>query len=393
MTSPVSANHHHRRRPAGSPGLVLAAALAALVVAISVPGTALAQGTAGALFPEPFVVEHHLVQTDDDGSRFQTEPVTDYYGGSWIVSVRPDGSRRIVDLARREVTEVQPERGTFWSLSFDRLGELSARLADLANARTREARGESGSDEPRRAAASSSAAARAGAGIGDAVEPGAPPELVVQELAPGELPAAASSARAGSRVTGDRAGDAAAREPASRPGVTHLRVVEESRAEEPGAGLEVWLDPSVRMRPAALDAMAAFESAVLAPAARAGRDDAAGRERASAPSARAESRAARPATAGEKLAAARAHAAGAVPVRTVRTLAGPRSGEPAGTLEDRVTRLERLDALPLELVEIPEGLRRVPHPAEALVPFMEDELELDRAMSGQQVGATAGGEQ
>ena len=60
---------------------------------------------------------------------------------------------------------------------------------------------------------------------------------------------------------------------------------------------------------------------------------------------------------------------------------------------DGNTVFERLDALPLELVEIPEGLRRVPHPAEALVPFMEDELELDRAMSGQQVGATAGGEQ
>ncbi len=383
-----------RRRVAGSaaltPALILATGL--ILAALLPAGLAWAQGSAaGALFPEPFVVEHHLVQTDSDGSRFESQPVTDYYGGSWIVSVRPDGSRRVVDLARREVTEVMPGRGTYWSVSFDRLGELSARLADLATARTREARGDNRSAEPRRA--------RAGARFGtdDEPAPGGPPELVVRELS-----VATPSVRSGSRAaSGGVGGSEAEPEPASRPGVTHLRVVEESRSEEAGAGLEVWLDPAVRLRPAALDALSAFESAVLAPAARAGReaaesgsDTGAGSGGASAAKATADSRAPRPATAGEKLAAARAHAAGAVPVRTLRSLADPRSGKPAGTLEDRVTRLERIDALPLELVEIPEGLRRVPHPAEALVPFLEDELELDRAMSGRPDSAavTGGGE-
>ena len=38
--------------------------------------------------------------------------MTDYYGGTWIVSVRPDGSRLVIDLARRELTEVAQQEAT-----------------------------------------------------------------------------------------------------------------------------------------------------------------------------------------------------------------------------------------------------------------------------------------
>ena len=54
---------------------------------------AAAQDAAGPVFPQPFLVEHQVVQTLPDGDLFATEPVTDYYGGSWIVSQRTDGSR------------------------------------------------------------------------------------------------------------------------------------------------------------------------------------------------------------------------------------------------------------------------------------------------------------
>src|SRR3954452_3858151 len=99
--------------------------LAALLV-LAIPISAGAQP--GPLFPEPFRVEHHLVQDDGDGSRFVGEPVTDTYGGSWIVSQRPDGSRLIIDLVRRELTEVRTAKGVYWTVSFDRLAELQARL-------------------------------------------------------------------------------------------------------------------------------------------------------------------------------------------------------------------------------------------------------------------------
>ena len=86
----------------------------------------LAGAQAGSLFPQPFQVRHHLVQDDGDGSRFASDTVTDTYGGSWIISERPDGSRLVVDLTRREVTGIQPDKGTYWTVSFDRLGELPA---------------------------------------------------------------------------------------------------------------------------------------------------------------------------------------------------------------------------------------------------------------------------
>src|SRR3954468_13001252 len=98
----------------GSQHLLRRFRLAALL-ALAIPAAAGAQ--LGPLFPEPFRVEHHLVQDDGDGSRFVGEPVTDTYGGSWIVSQRPDGSRLIVDLVRRELTEVRTAKGVYWTVS------------------------------------------------------------------------------------------------------------------------------------------------------------------------------------------------------------------------------------------------------------------------------------
>jgi hypothetical protein len=299
--------------------------LALLVAALPVPG--LAQG--GTLFPEPFVVEHRLIQSGDGGGLFESDPVTDYYGGSWIVSVRADGSRTVVDLARREVTEIHPEEGTYSTIGFDRLGELTERAA-RAQKRARVPEREDGTEEAR---------------LATRAERHELPELVVQELPP-ESALATRSAGAASR--------------AAAPGVLRLRVVEEERITEERAGMEVWVDPSVRMRPAALDALSSFESALAG-----GGSGAA--ERASVT---------------RHVATARRHAAGAVAVRTVRHVGKPGSDTPI-RVEDVTTRLEALDDFPEELVAVPEGLRRVPHPLEGMVAFLEAEAERERAMAGE----------
>jgi hypothetical protein len=159
--------------------------------------------------------------------------------------------------------------------------------------------------------------------------------------------------------------------------VKRLRVVERDQADDPGAGVEVWLDRTVQMRPAALDALAAFESQVLGGAGRAADAEAgAGAEGSAAGSARAAGN-----NVSRHLAAARRYAAGAVPVRTVRALEGRDAGAVRGRLEDVATRLEALDDFPRDLLAIPEGLRRVPHPAEAVIDFLEGENARDRAMS------------
>jgi hypothetical protein len=82
------------------------------------------------------------------------------------------------------------------------------------------------------------------------------------------------------------------------------------------------------------------------------------------------------------LSQARSFAGGAVPIRTVRPLAEQASGEPLGSIEDVASRLDALDRFPTELAEIPEGLRRVPHPLEATVRFLEEEAERNAVMSG-----------
>ncbi len=81
-------------------------------------------------FPAPFVVEHHVVDGSLGGTAVTGETVRDTYGGSFLVSERPDGNRTIVDFARRELIEVRPTEGTYWSLSFGRFAELRKRLED-----------------------------------------------------------------------------------------------------------------------------------------------------------------------------------------------------------------------------------------------------------------------
>lgn len=279
---------------------------------ISLPllaGTALwAQPGTGPLFPEPFRVTHHLVQDDGDGgdgSRFVGEPVVDTYGGSWMVSQRPDGSRLVIDLVRRELTEVRRDKGVYWTVSFDRFGELQRRL--------RAAHGLTATPAKKAAAA------------------GPPPELVVTEIE--------------------------TKAKTDRPGVRHLRVAlsggaKAARGAEPG--LDVWVDPSIRLTPAALAAVSALESDLLAAPA----------EELSAAKAP-----------GRFLAAARAKAEGALPVRTLRPAGA------AGQVEDVATQVERLERFPSDLVEIPEGLQRVPHPLEAVVRLLEEDAARNAVMA------------
>jgi hypothetical protein len=278
---------------------------------------AVAQPGSGPLFPESFRVTHHLVQDDGDGSRFFGEPVVDTYGGSWIVSERPDGSRLIVDLVRRELTEVRPEKGTYWTVSFDRFAELQSRLSAAQVTRT-----------PKKAAAQSAVAPE--------------PELVVTEVRTGEPERGMRQANAANAANTASLAD--------KPGVRRLRVALKGESSD-SSGFEVWVDPSVRLTPAALNAVGGLEAVLSGPS---------------------------PTPApGRMLAAARAHASGALPVRTVRPVA---SG--MGYVEDAATNVERLERFPSELVEIPEGLKRVPHPLEAAVRFLEEDAERNLVMSG-----------
>ncbi len=81
-------------------------------------------------FPVPFTVEHQVFDGSLGGAPIEGAPVKDSYGGSFLVSERPDGSRTIVDFARREVTEVRPGDGTYWTLSFGRFSDLRRRLRE-----------------------------------------------------------------------------------------------------------------------------------------------------------------------------------------------------------------------------------------------------------------------
>jgi hypothetical protein len=167
-------------------------------------------GPEGVLFAEPFTIAHALIQDDGAGTRFETEPVTDHYFDSWIVSVRGDGSRMVVDLVRREMVEIRPELGTWWSLSFDRWAELQARLVELE-------------------------AEEAGTAVKSAAEPQEPLEWQIAEL-----PAGADKAVAGGRAPRGFA----------------------LRAEGVSESAEIWIDPSLAVSPRALDALVAFETAL-----------------------------------------------------------------------------------------------------------------------------------
>lgn len=265
--------------------LSLALALAALPAAAQ-----------GSLFPEPFAVEHRLVQTGPDGEVFAADPVTDHYGGSFVVSVRGDGGRVIVDLARREITEVRPEAGTWWSVSFDRMAELARRVR-AADDRV----------VGRELAARAASAERAG--------------IVVEPLAEARPRRADGVARA-----------AAAR---SGPPLVALR----ARAGDDGPALDAWLDPSVRLSSTAREALARLEREALGAG-----------------------------VAADLMAAVRDRADGALPVHTRRAAGG-------ATVEDEVLAVTRLEAFPVELLEVPEGLVRVPHPLEVQAAWLEQEAE------------------
>jgi hypothetical protein len=372
--------------------------LVAALLAAALP-LAPAEGQTGSLFPEPFRVEHHAEIDHGDGEVFVGDTVVDTYGGSWIVSERSDGRRLILDLARRELTEVRPSSGTYSTLAFGRLAEVSERLR-LAQGLLRPE--DLRPDDAASTASSERAAAGrgrrdAGSGAAGTDDPAAA-ELVVVDVAGG------STAGGASRTT-PNAGPVTGLSGAGGT-LRHLRVTRRDGAA-PAAALEVWVDPSLRLTPAALEALESFEAEVLgvrldhAGAAGAGTDIAsAARELATAP--------------GRFLAAARRQSGGAFPVRTVRPLvstpdraalagveetpaAGRRSRltttaepRPLGSVADVVTRLERLDRFPSELLQIPDGLRRVPHPLEVTASYLEDERERDAALAGNGATPTVG---
>ncbi len=271
-----------------------ALAMSALLISgIAVlPELAGAETPAAPLFPQAFVVEHRARERQSDGSLIESEKVRTTYGGSWLVSERPDGNRTIVDFSRREVTEVRPSAGTYWVLTFGQMTDLKARLAGAE----------------RRTPAKKAAVVTS------------PVEIRVEELSDGAAPGRRSAVLDG------------------LPGPTkRLRASAGERAAE------VWVDPSMKMSTAALDALEEFSRAVSGP--RAG-DGPSG---------------------SDLIAAARRKAAGAFVVRSVRSTG--RGGE----VEEFVEKLTRASSVPRNLVVPEEGLRRVPSPLEIVVSFAEEE--------------------
>lgn len=173
----------------------------------------------GVAFPKAFVVEHQHVETGSDGSTYTTDAVTDYYGGSWLVSVRANGSRVILDFARREITEVDVAKGTYWTLTFRQMGDLRRRL-------------QRAEERPATTRPQSSRSAQA-------IQK---PEIRIEEVSEG----------------GDSGGRTA--RPASaaaRSGLRHLK------ASAAGVSVDVWVDPSLPLGPTALSALESFETDAL----------------------------------------------------------------------------------------------------------------------------------
>ena len=293
-------------------GVAFAAALIALPV--------FAQQTAGVLFPAAFVVEHGVVQTDADGTVFATEPVTDYYGGSWIVSERADSSRLVVDFVRREITEIRPEAASYTVIGFDRMAGLLRELQAIEGG----------------------GAPAAKAAVADSDDEG--PRLRVVEAKVGEGSHLKRASQANPLI--------------ERPGVRHLQVLrDDPRTGRTATVLDAWFDPQIRFGRTALEALDGFEAEVLG---------ATTGDLKSSPAA--------------ALALARGEANGAVPILTVRSLSSDADG--AGSVEDSARRIEALDAFPVDLVSVPEGFRRTPHPLELMVAHAEREAELRRLMGG-----------
>ncbi len=287
---------------------------AAVLLLAALAGATAASGQV--LFPNPFVVEHKIVQTDPWGSVSELGAVTDYYHGSRIISVRPDESRLVVDFTERQLIEIRPDHQSYTVLSFDRFAELRERLSYLE---------EWGFMKPPE---NDEMAAKA---RGEEPEE---PEFHFEELSA----AAAAAKTASSELT-------------ARPGVRRLRVTlpEKSAGGDDQAAVEVWVDPSIRLGPAALTALERFQDEVLG------------------------ARKAEGVAYSRYISAARKHARGAVPIRTVRPAAAEYD---EGTVEDRALRLEPVTAVPQELVTVPEGYRRVVHPLELMVTHAEEQAAL-----------------
>lgn len=221
-----------------------------------------AQQTTGGLFPEPFVVEHAVTVTEPDGGSFTSDPVVDNYGGSMIVSVRADGSRLIVDFARRELTEIRPSSGTYTVITFDRFAQLSREYQNLEGPPAVKSSGED------------------------------TPEIEIQVS---EIDPAGSTKMTTAKALSTSGGVL------DRPGLRRIEVTVSSDGESAAEpALEAWLDSNHRFSPQAMDAVEDFELEVLGATAN---------EEGIAPL--------------KALAAARRHAGGALPVITARpTLQG-----------------------------------------------------------------------
>ncbi len=175
------------------------------------------------LFPAPFLVEHRVQIFEHDQVEVTGESVTDYYAGSRIVSVRPDGSRMVVDFERREITEIRPAVGTWSAIGFSRFADLRRRLARVERPAVKR-------------------------------NPGVALRPEIEEIAgnPSTEGPFASPLQA-------------------RNGVRHLRV----RASGSGFSTErvdAWLDPAIRLDSRAQQALSEFESGVLGETTQAGAD-------------------------------------------------------------------------------------------------------------------------
>jgi len=172
------------------------------------------------LFPQAFLVEHQIVQTDVQGSKTLIGPVTDHYGGSGVVSVQPAGKRTIVDFSQERLTVIDDRRGRYATIGFDRIAELNRRhrLAEFGS--------ETPLDEPHDREA---------------------PTITVSE----PLPMAPKSSRASDQGL-----------MVQRPGMQRFRVEATSEDNELGA-LELWVDAEIRLSPQALGAVERFERSML----------------------------------------------------------------------------------------------------------------------------------
>lgn len=164
------------------------------------------------LFPSPFTVERQISERNPSGGvEHQTDPITEFYGESYLVAVRPGEDRTIIDFARREIIEVQISKGTYWVLSFSRMRELRERIGRADGSLPREAR------KPQTGA---SVAAR----------------IRIESIADGSRAPLASGTMA-----------------------KHLRASAEGSAQV----VDAWLDGSIRLTKAAQDAMRSFEDEAL----------------------------------------------------------------------------------------------------------------------------------